>query len=58
MRNNVDIDKYNSYHFLMKIEKNEKIKIVKSYYHLPLYHHVKIDEKYELLSLYILMIKK
>ena len=31
--------------------------IVKSHFHLPLYHNVKMNQKYEWLSLYILMIK-
>ena len=41
-----------------KKRKIEKIRIVTSHCHLPLYHHVKINVKYEWLSLYILMIKK
>ena len=41
----------------MKIEKNENSQIVKTTFliahcHLRLYHHVKIHEIYELLSLY------
>ena len=42
--------------FLLKSRKSGKKKIVKSYCHLPLYHHVKMNGEYELLSNYILMI--
>ena len=41
----------------MKTGKDQKMRIVKSYCYLPLYHHVKMNEKYELLSLYILIIE-
>ena len=43
--------------FFYENETIEKIKISKSHCHLPLYHHVKINVRYELLSLYILMIE-
>ena len=44
--------------FFMKTKKSVKYKIVKSHCHLPLYHHIKMNVKYEWLSLYILMIEK
>ena len=48
--------------FIRKINENQtkskNEKKVKSYCRLPLYHHVKMNEKYELFSLCILMINK
>ena len=43
--------------FFMKTEKIGKMRIVKSHCHLPLYHCVKINVKYEWLSLYIMIIE-
>ena len=44
-------------HTSLKLKQIYK-KIVKSHCHLPLYHHVRMNEIYKWLSLYILMIKK
>ena len=54
MRNIEYFGEYDSYFFKMKIGKIEKMKIVKPHCHLPLVYHVKMNEKYELLSIYIL----
>ena len=46
MRNDSDIGKLDSYIFIYDNRKIQKIKMVKSYCHLPMYH-VKTKEKYE-----------
>ena len=58
MRNDSDIGKLDSYIFIYENRKIQKIKMVKSYCHLPMYHHVKTKKKYERLSLFIIMVKK